>query len=387
MILAEQFLEPARELGFRIWSGVPCSYLKPLINYVIDDENLIYVSSANEGDAVATASGAALAGERSVAIMQNSGFGNAISPLTSLNWVFRLPVLLIITLRGDPGLKDEPQHELMGRVTTSLLETLNISWRWFPTDAQQLAPALETATRHMDGTGLPYALVMRKGTVADHALRSVTGTPIRLDPSALTDKESPELPSRRSVLAEVVHNTPVQDSIVIGSTGYNGRELFAIEDRPNQLYMVGSMGCAPSFSLGVSLARPELKMVVCDGDGGTLMRMGNMASVAAYAGTQFHHLVLDNAAHESTGGQATVSHQVDFSGIARACAYRRCEPFTGLESIRPFLNAYNGPAFMHIRTRMGVTENLPRPDLSPAQVKHRLMRHFDFNSPWAEAGA
>ena len=161
MIEASQFVEPAKHLGFDFWAGVPCSFLTPFINYTIGDSSLTYVSSSNEGDAVAAASGAALGGHRSVAMMQNSGLGNAISPLSSLNYVFRIPLLLIITLRGEPGIPDEPQHELMGRITQDLLENLQIPWSWFPQQEHEVGEVLEGAVSHMDRTGRPYALIMK----------------------------------------------------------------------------------------------------------------------------------------------------------------------------------------------------------------------------------
>jgi phosphonopyruvate decarboxylase len=387
-ISAESFLEPARKLGFRFWAGVPCSYLKPFINYIIDAKDLVYISSANEGDAVATASGAALAGQRAVVMMQNSGLGNAVSPLSSLNWVFRLPVLLIVTLRGDPEESDEPQHELMGQITSGLLDMLDIAWSWFPTREADVSGALDRATGHMDRTGLPFAFIMRKGAVRPHALRSHPGASQRaaldLENAAQADAARP---SRRDVLEQVVAHTRVQDSIVIGSTGFNGRELFAIDDRPNHLYMVGSMGCAASLGLGLSLARPELHTVVCDGDGAALMRMGNLATVGAYAGQRFRHLLLDNGTHESTGGQATVSGNVRFTLAAQACGYGHTERYVGNGSIARFLGAAAGPGFMHIQTRPGVASDLPRPTLSPAGVKRRLMEHFGFNCAWRNAGA
>jgi phosphonopyruvate decarboxylase len=145
MLTASDFIEPARALGFNTWAGVPCSFLTPFINGVIDAEGMTYISAANEGDAVAAASGAALAGQRAVAMMQNSGLGNAVSPLSSLNWVFRIPVMLIITLRGEPGLADEPQHELMGQVTGQMLDTLQIPWDWFPRSADEVEGALTVA--------------------------------------------------------------------------------------------------------------------------------------------------------------------------------------------------------------------------------------------------
>jgi phosphonopyruvate decarboxylase len=162
MIEASDFIGPAKTLGFNRWAGVPCSFLTPFINSVIDDREMSYLSAANEGDAVAAAAGAALAGERSVAMMQNSGLGNAVSPLSSLNWVFRIPVLLIVTLRGEPGLSDEPQHELMGQVTGRILDELQIPFDWFPRDPAEVEGALTVASSNMDRSGLPYAFVMKK---------------------------------------------------------------------------------------------------------------------------------------------------------------------------------------------------------------------------------
>ncbi|MDX1519835.1 MAG: thiamine pyrophosphate-binding protein, partial [Gammaproteobacteria bacterium] len=142
MIEAREFIEAARKHGFRRYTGVPCSFLTPFINYVIGDDNLDYVSSANEGDALATAAGAVIGGQRSVVMMQNSGLGNAVSPLTSLAWVFRIPVLVITTHRGQPGLKDEPQHELMGQITDKLLDTMRIPWEVFPKSGVEIEPCL-----------------------------------------------------------------------------------------------------------------------------------------------------------------------------------------------------------------------------------------------------
>src|SRR5690606_31225718 len=146
------------------WAGVPCSFLTPFINRVIDDPEMSYISSANEGDAVATASGSALGAQPAVAMMQNSGLGNAISPLSSLNWVFRIPILLIITLRGEPGLQDEPQHELMCQITGELLDRLQIPWAYFPRNADDVAGMLEAARWQMERTARPYAFIMRKGS-------------------------------------------------------------------------------------------------------------------------------------------------------------------------------------------------------------------------------
>src|ERR1700735_5651679 len=178
MIEARQFVEAARERGFRWYAGVPCSFLTPFINFVLQDASLEYLSMANEGDAVAFIAGIALAGDarlphgHGITMMQNSGLGNAVSPLTSLTWTFRLPQLLIVTWRGQPGVSDEPQHALMGPVTPAMLDTMEIPWETFPTEAEAIGPALDRAIAHMDETGRPYALVMQKGSVAPYELKA-----------------------------------------------------------------------------------------------------------------------------------------------------------------------------------------------------------------------
>ncbi len=383
VIEASQFVGPAKRLGFDVWAGVPCSFLTPFINYTIGDADLTYISSANEGDAVATATGAALGGHRAVAMMQNSGLGNAVSPLTSLNHVFQIPILLIVTLRGEPGKPDEPQHALMGEITTNLLDTMRIPWRWFPDREEDVAPVLQQAIDHMDSTGRPYALIMKKGMVAPFPLPQ-TRAPDKRDQvkAGGVGDAAGEPPARQDVLTQLVNESSTADTILIASTGFNGRELYAVEDRPNQLYMVGSMGCAASFGLGLSLVRPDKKVIVIDGDGAVLMRMGNMATVAAYAGDNFYHLLLDNHVHESTGGQATVSSAVDFPAVAMACGYHSVLQASGDGgSVRRFLQA-KAPAFMRVETRQGVPEGLPRPAVKPRQVARRLMQHIGVSTAW-----
>jgi phosphonopyruvate decarboxylase len=399
MIEARDFIEAARARGFGWYAGVPCSYLTPFINYVLQDASLRYLSMANEGDAVALIAGIALgataeaAGRRGVAMMQNSGLGNAVSPLTSLTWTFRLPQLLIISWRGQPGEPDEPQHALMGPITPALLDTMQIPWELFPTRPEAIAPALDRAIAHMDATGRPYALLMQKGSVAAHAL--VPGTGLAgthapgANPSTLSLRPPPppsssqrsgdsDRPSRQQALRVVVAHTPGDGTALLASTGYCGRELYAIEDRPNQLYMVGSMGCVVALALGLALARPQLRVIALDGDGAALMRMGTFATVGAYGPPNLLHLLLDNNAHDSTGGQATVSAHVSFGQVAAACGYAQALEAAELTQIAQWLDAppLAGARFASLRIRTGTPGDLPRPALTPVDVKQRLMRHL-----------
>ena len=378
MIEAHDFVEAARDRGIECYAGVPCSFLTPFINYVINDERLTYISSANEGDAVATAAGVAIGGHRAAVMIQNSGLGNAVSPLTSLTYVFRIPLLLICTHRGAPGVKDEPQHELMGRITGRVLDTMELLWESFPTAPDAIAPVLERAAAHMARERRPYGLVMQKGTVAPHALRR--GWRPRVANSKVGpvyDYRGRERPSRSEVLSHVLAHAP-ENTVLIATTGYTGRELYALADRPNHFYMVGSMGCASSLGLGLALARPDLHVVVLDGDGAALMRMGNLATVGAYGGANLTHLVLDNEAHDSTGAQSTVSAGIDFAGIAGSCGYGVAAVGDHLGVIEALFaaEAHGRARLAQIKTRTGTREDLPRPALSPTQVLDRLMAHI-----------
>lgn len=381
MIEAGQFVEAARARGFTWYAGVPCSFLTPFINYVSQDPTLHYLSAANEGDAVAIVAGAALAGQRGVAMMQNSGLGNAVSPLTSLTWTFRLPQLLIVTWRGQPGIKDEPQHALMGPITPAMLDTMEIPWETFPTEAADIDAALERAVAHMDATGQPYALVMQKGSVAPYPLReaaSRTRPTLRAPQTVPPSMPGQALSSRHDALRHVIARTPIDSTVVLASTGFCGRELYALDDRSNQLYMVGSMGCVTPLALGLALARPDLRVVALDGDGAALMRLGAFATVGAYGPPNLVHLLLDNAAHDSTGGQATVSPRISFAGIAAACGYALALEGADLDLIdRLFDSEADGPRFASLSIRAGTPDGLPRPSITPVEVKDRLMKHID----------
>ena len=378
---AEEFVERARTLGYDWYAGVPCSILTPFINYAIGDPKLSYLSSANEGDALAAGAGAFLAGKRPVVMMQNSGLGNAVNPLASLAYIFRIPALLIVTLRGDPEHEDEPQHELMGVITGGLLDELRVPWEYFPTQSAAVAPALERAHAYLTAEERPYAFVMRKGAVASHKLDPNARVAARQDVNTTLSTQfshsTAERIARIDALKRVIDLTPEKNTVVIATTGFTGRELYALADRPNHLYVVGSMGCASSLGLGLSIVRPDLEVVVLDGDGAALMRMGNFATIGAYGGSNFVHIVLDNEVHESTGGQATVSPKVSFATVAAGCGYGVAQESDELGAIDEVLRAKSaGPRLLRLRIRPGTIDKLPRPTITPHAVSRRLMAHI-----------
>ncbi len=372
MIEAESFLAAARERGFDFYCGVPCSFLTPLINRVIGDPASRYVGAASEGEAVGIAAGAWLAGRATVVMCQNSGLGNAINPLTSLNWPFRIPTLLIVTLRGEPGLGDEPQHELMGRITTRLLDDIGVPSAGFPDHEEAIAPGLDAARATLAETDLPYALVLRQGGLAEVSLDGVAPTPRPL--GQYRDlSEGAARPTRIAALRRVLDLVP-DEAALIATTGKCGRELFTLADRPQHLYQVGSMGCAGAMGLGVAL-NARRPVVVLDGDGAALMKLGALATIGAQGPENLVHLVLDNGVHDSTGGQVTVSANVDFARVALACGYRRaatCDSIEGLARALSESLAAPGPALIHLRIAPGSIEKLGRPTISPPEVARRF---------------
>ncbi len=382
MISAEAFLEPARVRGFDFYSGVPCSFLTPLINRVISDPAITYVSAAIEGEAVAIAAGAWLAGRRTVVMCQNSGLGNTVNPLTSLNYPFRIPTLLIVTWRGQPGIQDEPQHELMGRITSGLLDIMCIPHCPFPKTEAAVTEALAVAEAVMQQSSLPYGFVMEKDTVfgesLDQRLPSVRPRGQHRD---FGEREGGDRPRRAAVLERFLELIP-SIAAVVATTGKCGRELFTLADRPQHFYQVGSMGCASPTALGVALNTPR-PVFVLDGDGAALMKMGSFATIGAYAPPNLVHIVLDNGQHDSTGGQATVSESVEFSKVALACGYTTgtvCDSIAGFAAAIRGTEGAPGPHLIHVRIASGSMTNLGRPTVKPPDVARRFKEFLRVSS-------
>jgi phosphonopyruvate decarboxylase len=371
MIQATEFIAAAQMRGFGLYTGVPCSYLTPFINHAIGSAELRYVGAANEGDAVAIAAGSAIGSLPAVAMFQNSGLGNAVSPLTSLTHTFRIPVLLIVTWRGMPGAAaDEPQHALMGAITPGILEQMQIPWALFPSEAGAIGPALDLALAHFAKESRPFALVMQKGSVAEAAL--VRG-PAPAAPEAAAPVVRPKASHTRRDMLAAIQAAAGERDVLIATTGYTGRELFALGDRPNQLYMVGSMGCAISLALGLAIARPAHRVIAIDGDGAALMRLGAMTTAGFEKPPNLLHVLLDNGLHESTGGQATVSPGVDFCALAAAAGYPSVAATADPAAVGAMIAQRDaGLAFIHAPIVPGVPAGLPRPTMTPAAVAARL---------------
>lgn len=380
MINANEFLDECLALGFNFFTGTPCSYLKPFINYVIDHDEFHFVDAVNEGDAVAIAAGVTVAGKRSVVMFQNSGFGNAVNPLTSLTDTFRIPMLIIVTYRGEPGgHPDEPQHELMGQILTDMLDAMKLKWAFFPNESHLVKDSLKIANDYMLSESKPFVYVMKKDDVSPYELQTKRkDKPFHFETS-VKDEFTLYYDERstRTDALKAIQKVADKNSVVVATTGKTGRELYELDDRENQLYMVGSMGCALAFGFGIAYSKPKLKVYVIDGDGALLMRTGSMATVGAYQPENLFHILLDNEAHDSTGGQSTVSHSVSFISVAKGFGYKHAVSTDDIQTFNSFLTSgelKSGPTFIHFKIKKGSPKTLGRPGVKPYQVKERIIK-------------
>jgi phosphonopyruvate decarboxylase len=380
MISATEFFSEQRDSNRNFLTGVPCSFLTPFINHAINDRSLDYVGAASEGEAVAIAAGAWLAGRETTVMCQNSGLGNAVNPLTSLNFPCLIPTMLIVTWRGQPGLKDEPQHELMGQISHGLLSLMRIPHREFPRSASEIRGAIDAAEQVMSDSSLPFAFVMEKDSIESVELEEVQ-VAARQDTHRSNFIRGGETPSRWAALERLLSVIP-EAAAVVATTGKCGRELFQLNDRPQHFYQVGSMGCASAMALGIAL-NSDSPVIALDGDGAALMKMGVFATIGSYAPPGFIHILLDNGVHDSTGGQTTVSSSVDFAGVAQACGYRfssSCDDLEGFETALAESLDKQGPCFIHLRISPGSVQKLGRPTVRPHEVARRF-RGFLMGSP------
>lgn len=356
--------------GVSFFTGVPDSLLKDLCAYVTDHAPAQrHVIAANEGGAVGLAAGHYLAtGRIPVVYMQNSGLGNTVNPVTSLAdpEVYGVPMLLIVGWRGEPGVKDEPQHVKMGRITPDVVMALGIEQAVLPDTMDEALPLLEYALAQARERSAPFALLVRKGTFARYKLQSA----------------APDVyPMTREHAIGLVAAALPADTLIVSTTGMPSRELFEQrelrgEPHDGDFLTVGSMGHTSQIALGVALERPERTVVCLDGDGAVLMHMGSLGMVGTLAPANYRHIVVNNGAHDSVGGQPTVAFQVDLCGVAAACGYAHTVRVSSDEELRDALPGFvagDGPGFLEIRVCKGARADLGRPTMTPRELKERFM--------------
>ena len=344
--------------------------MKNLCAYITDNaEANNHIIAANEGGAIGLAAGYHLAtGKIPVVYMQNSGLGNTVNPLMSLTdkLVYNIPVLLIIGWRGEPGVKDEPQHRKQGLVTLPLLDAMGIKHEVLVNDEKELSGQLNRTIKHMKETNEAFAIVVKKGTFEDYKLSQAVKT---------------DLTMARERAIQLVADVVGEKDVVVSTTGMISRELFEYRaakgmSHQQDFLTVGSMGHASQIALGIALSHPSRKVFCFDGDGATIMHTGNMAIVGTVTPKNYYHIIFNNGAHDSVGGQPTVGLQVNIPAIAKACGYKTTlsvDNETELKQMLPTFETHQAPLLLEIKVKKGSRKDLGRPTTTPIENKQALM--------------
>lgn len=370
MISTELFVNTLKNHNIDFYAGVPDSLLKNICAYITDNspsENNIIAS--NEGAAIGLAAGYHLAtGKMPVVYMQNSGEGNAVNPLMSLTDrdVYNIPVLLLIGWRGEPGTKDEPQHIKQGKVTVPLIEAMGIKYDVLSKDEEVVKQQISEAVRYMQETNEAYVLLIQKDTFESYQL---------------CGNEKNEFTLSREDAIKIVTASLDDMDFVVSTTGMISRELFEYRESEKQghhrdFLTVGAMGHASQIALGVALHKKDRKVFCYDGDGATIMHMGSMAITASKSPSNYYHIVFNNGAHDSVGGQPTVGFKVNLKEIAINCGYKNSfsvdSVSTLLKTLPKFLSS-KGPVLLEVKVKKGNRPDLGRPTKTPIENKDSVM--------------
>ena len=370
MIRPQYFIDTLAAHGIDFFAGVPDSLLKNVCAYISDHLDAGHnIITANEGGAVGLAAGYHLAtGKIGCVYMQNSGEGNTINPLASLTDkdVYSIPVLLLIGWRGRPGVHDEPQHVKQGKVTLSLLDTMGIGYAVLSKDETEAGEQIAQAVARMKSTNEVYALVVEKDTFDTYTLRHSCLNNLTL--------------SREEAIQTVAASLGAQD-VIVSTTGMISRELFEYrtargESHERDFLTVGSMGHASQIALGIALEKPGRRVWCFDGDGAVIMHMGGMAIVAEKAPSNYVHVVFNNGAHDSVGGQPTVGLDIDLCSVAKALGYKAAFSADNKDDLDVLLREVkhvDGPLLIQVQVKKGNRKDLGRPTTTPVQNKEALM--------------
>ena len=373
MIKPSDFYELLKENGFDFFAGVPDSLLKNFNAYVSDhtpaEKNII---TANEGNAIALAAGYYLAQNNAgIVYMQNSGLGNCINPLTSLTdpLAYSVPMLLIIGWRGEPGKKDEPQHLKQGAITIDQLKILDIEHAILPESIDEAKILLNKAKEHMEIKKKPFAIIVKKDTFESYTQKSDT-------------KEEFEL--TREEAMKIVSAELSEKDIIVSTTGKLSRELFEFREEKGQghekdFLTIGCMGHASSIALGIALEKSKDLVYCFDGDGALIMHMGALATVGKLEPKNFKHIVFNNLAHDSVGGQETAADFIDIPKIALANGYKQASTVKTKEDIKTKMQEFaniDGPTLIEIKVSKGARKDLGRPTIAPIENKNNFMKYL-----------
>ncbi len=376
MIEPKDFFNTLVNNGADFFCGVPDSLLKDFCAFVADNAKpQSHIITANEGNAIALAAGHYLAsGNPAVVYMQNSGIGNCINPLLSLTdeEVYKIPLLMLIGWRGEPGIKDEPQHIKQGKVTDKILDACSIKYAVLPQETGEAVQAVNNACNYIKENKKPFALIIKKGTFAPYKLQNKKDNGFDL--------------SREEAIKITAQNLD-KKAIIISTTGQISRELYEYRESAGQLHnqdflTVGSMGHASSIAQGIALEKINRTVYCFDGDGACIMHLGALPVIAKTGLKNFKHIVFNNQAHDSVGVQPTSADFIDFNKLAKACGYKNVFSASSKEELKQCLeklNTCDSPALLEVKVKCGARKDLGRPKEKPQENKNAFMSFLQEN--------
>ena len=378
MIDCRDFAAALDSSGIHFFTGVPDSLLKSFGSYLEDNIPASrHIIAANEGNALAIAAGHFLAtGNVAAVYLQNSGLGNLVNPLASLTHrsVYGLPSLLIIGWRGEPGVSDEPQHRKQGEITPDMLRSLDVPFQVLDSECADILSLVAESCRQMQKHGGPAAILVKKNTFSKYELSS-------------SGEENKYAIKREEAIHAILQRIP-EKARLAATTGMPGREVYDYREANFQghgqdFLTVGSMGHASSIALGMALSDDAVPVICLDGDGASLMHLGAIPIIGNRKPRNFVHLLLNNGAHDSVGGQPTVGFQIDLCAIAEASGYKTFEMVdtrNGIEAAIDKIFQTDGPHFLEIRVSKGNRPDLSRPKTSPSENRTDFMKRFGVNA-------
>lgn len=377
MISPSVFFQELTKKDIDFFTGVPDSLLKDFCAYVKDntttEKNVIAV---NEGNALAIAAGHYLSTSKPALVyMQNSGLGNIINPLASLtdDSVYSIPALLVIGWRGQPNIKDAPQHTKQGKVTLDLLKTMGIKYYEInkSTANEEIKVIIDKAIEDLKILKKPVAIVVSKGTFEKYSLKNSNNTTYDLN---------------REHAIEILIGNIEEDHVIVSTTGKTSRELFELRNKykhghEKDFLTIGSMGHASSIALGIAKNKYEKNVYVFDGDGAFLMHMGAISIIGQAKLKNYRHIVINNGAHDSVGGQPTVGYEIDICSIAKGCGYDKVYSVSTekeLEDCIKEVNGYKGTVLLEIKVQKGARKDLGRPTMTQNEIKEEFMKNLAY---------
>lgn len=367
MINVEEFVNYLKEININFFCGVPDSQLSPFCDYI--EENCKNIIAANEGNAVAIASGYHLSTNNfPLVYLQNSGLGNIVNPVTSLTHadVYSIPIIYVIGWRGQPGVHDEPQHKKQGKITLDLLKLLDIDYIVINKEStfDELKNTFENEFLEKLNNNESVAIVVSKGAFEEYKISKSNN-------NSLT----------REKAIQIVTDFLSDDDVIVSTTGKSSRELFEYREAKNQghgndFLTVGSMGHSSSIALGIALNSD--KNVFCfDGDGAVLMHMGSLALIGSKSPENFYHVMFNNSAHESVGGLPTIMEEIQIKNLVKSCGYKEIFNASNIDELNEVLPMFiksGGPAFLNIDVNIESRKDLGRPTTTPIENKNDFMK-------------